>query len=109
MKTTTLVRFDFTADYWDYTSVTDELGTTTRIHTFDSTINCLVMPAGNGGIYVLTRGALRVGAILKDLRDRHGNEILTDINGNTLDVSVQLVEPQISVFGTIEGYKQRVK
>lgn len=104
MQTTAMLRFDYTADYWDFTEEQDVSGNIIRTHFFKEVVHIAFgADPQTPRMDILCRTPMKKSALLLNIKDREGVEVLPGA-----EYSVTTIEPMLGVFGTSEGYAIRV-
>lgn len=109
MRSTALVKFDYVAEYWDFTETINNAGVPVKAYYFSKHVPCLVLGALQGGIWLMSREPLRLDAQVRSVIDRMGNEVLKDSTNEAKTHLVYMLEPQMNVFGVLEGYKHQIR
>lgn len=112
MKLLSFVKFDHTADYWDYT-VDNSNPNQSPVYTFFYSKGIYLDVAGRvyvDQIDVISKEQLKGGAQLRNLRDKNGNLVLPVIGGGQEYVyEINEVGFQENPFGFSEYYRYRCK
>lgn len=112
MKLLSFVKFQHTADYWDYT-VENTNPNVPPVYTYFFSKGIFLEVAGRvyiDQIDVITKEPLKGGAQLRNLRDKQGNLLLPPIGGGQeYYYEINEVGFQENPFGFTEYYRYRCK
>jgi hypothetical protein len=105
MRTDTVFRFDNTFDV--YTRVTEQdpiTGQNTISYTLLDSRKGLVLPAGQGLVYLATREPIELMSAIRHVQDRNGTTIF-QVSGNPYDMYVTDANPQYDALGSVVGWR----
>jgi|SRR6478735_1999073 len=108
MRTDALYRFTSSAELWLPVTVNNPDGSQTITWTYEETFACLLAPNMSTVIYISTKEALPIGAMVKNIKDKTGKE-LVQRNGDDQEYFVDLSQPEITGYGNLVGWKSGLK
>lgn len=112
MKLNTLQKANFVGEYWTFTIEQDPFtGASTTTFVYAGPIRAIVTPSTvrQDGLALYSPVPLMMRSQIRNLRDKSGKPLFSDDGVQAEPAVVGAVQPQVNVYGVIEGWRYQLE